>query len=317
MQNMSVAKSPCLGAAGALFLALFRYDFAVAMPLNQTGNPLKRLALLLACLPLAAFAADWDAPRQAFPLYGGSYYVGPQGVSSVLITSNAGHILIDSGTPKSPQQIAARIRELGFKVEDIKVILVSHEHYDHTGGVAALQRLSGATVMTSPRAKLVLESGKADQGDPQYGDLPDMEPVAKVKAVADGELVTLGPLAVKAHYTPGHTRGGMSWSWTAVENGKALNLVYADSLSAVSAGAFRYSGSAAYPAAKSDLERSIARVAALPCDILVTAHPEASDLFERQAKGKAALVDPAACRSYAEAGRARLAQTLAQEARPR
>lgn len=277
---------------------------------------MKRLACFLACLPLAA-AADWDAPQQPFPLYGGSYYVGPHGVSSVLITSHAGHILIDSGTPKSPQQIAAHIRALGFKVEDIKAILVSHEHYDHTGGVAALQRLSGATVMTSPHARQVLESGKPDPGDPQYGGLPDMEPVARVKAVADGELVTVGPLRVKALHTPGHTRGGMSWTWIAVENGKALNMVYADSLNAVSAGSFRYSGSAAYPAAKADVERSIARVAALPCDILVTAHPEASRLFERQARGKAALVDPAACRSYAEAGRARLAQTLAQEAQQR
>ena len=278
---------------------------------------MKRLALLLACLPLAAFGADWDAPQQAFALYGGSYYVGPQGVSSVLVTSNAGHILIDGGTPKSPRQIAAHIRALGFKVEDIKYILTSHEHFDHAGGVAELQRISGATVLTSVLAKPVLETGKANKGDPQYGDLPDMAPVANVKAVADGELVTVGPLAIKAHYTPGHTQGGMSWSWTAVENGKAMNMVYADSLNAFGAGSFRYSGSAAYPNAKGDVEQSIARVAALPCDILVTAHPEASALFERQAKGKAALVDPAACRNYAEAGRARLAKTLAQEAQKR
>ena len=278
---------------------------------------MKRLAFLLACLPCAAFAADWDAPQQPFALYGGSYYVGPQGVSSVLVTSNAGHILIDGGTPKSPQQIAARIRALGFKVEDIKYILTSHEHFDHAGGIAELQRLSGATVLTSPLALPVLETGKADKGDPQFGDLPDMAPVAKVKAVADGELVTVGALAIKAHYTPGHTQGGMSWTWTAVENGKAMNMVYADSLNAFGAGAFRYSGSASYPNAKLDVERSIARVAALPCDILVTAHPEASGLFERQAKGKAALVDPAACRTYAEAGRARLAKTLAQEAAKR
>ena len=278
---------------------------------------MKRLALLLACLPVAACAADWDAPQQAFALYGGSYYVGPQGVSSVLITSPAGHILIDGGTPKSPQQIATHIGALGFKIKDIKYILTSHEHFDHAGGIAELQRLSGATVLTSARAKPVLESGKADKGDPQFGDLPDMAPVAKVRAVADGEIVTLGALAVKAHYTPGHTQGGMSWTWTATEGNRTLNMVYADSLNAFGAGSFRYSGSASYPHAKRDVEQSIARVAALPCDILVTAHPEASALFERQAKGKAALVDPAACRNYADAGRARLAQTLAQEAEKR
>jgi metallo-beta-lactamase class B len=276
---------------------------------------LKRLALFLACLPLAAVAADWDAPQQPFPLYGGSYYVGPQGVSSVLLTSPAGHILIDGGTPKSPRQIAAHVRKLGFQVEDIKYILTSHEHYDHAGGIAQLQRLSGATVLTSAKAKPVLESGKADKGDPQYGGLPDVKPVAKVKAVADGDVVKLGPLAIKAHYTPGHTQGGLSWTWSASEHGKTLNLVYADSLTAFGAAGFRYSGSASYPNAKRDVEASIARVAALPCDILVTAHPDASGLFERQAKG--VLADTKACKAYADAGRERLAETLAQEAQQR
>ncbi|MGJ9417160.1 hypothetical protein ACHAC9_05240 [Massilia sp. CMS3.1] len=125
-----------------------------------------------------------------------------------------------------------------------------------------------------------------------------MAPVANVKTVADGELVKLGPLLVKAHYTPGHTQGGMSRSWTATEGNKTLNMVYADSLNAFGAGSFRYSGSASYPHAKRDVEQSIARVAALPCDMLVTAHPEASA-------------------SYADAGRARLAKTLAQEAQKR
>jgi metallo-beta-lactamase class B len=276
---------------------------------------LKRFAFLLACLPLLASGADWDAPQQPFPLYGGSYYVGPQGVSSVLITSGAGHILIDGGTPASPQQIAAHVRDLGFKVEDIKFILSSHEHFDHAGGIAELQRLSGATVVTSPRALAVLASGKADAGDPQYGDLPDMAPVANLKTVADGEQVRLGPLAVTAHYTPGHTQGGMSWTWRATEGRRTLSLVYADSLSAFGSGGFRYSGSASYPQARRDLERSIARVAALRCDLLVTAHPDASGLFERQARGQAALVDARACKRYAQAGRVRLAQTLEKEQR--
>lgn len=283
--------------------------------------PFKRLALSLSLVLTcthAAHAADWDAPQAPFPIYGGSYYVGPQGVASVLITSLKGHILIDGGTPKSAATIIEHIRRLGFKPEEIKTILVSHEHVDHAGGLAQLQRVSGATVLTSPAAKPVLESGKPSRGDPQFGALPDMEPVANVQEVRDGEVVTVGPLAVKANYTPGHTQGGITWTWTAVEPAGAMNMVYADSLNAFGLNGFRYSGNPYYPTAKADIERSIARVAALPCDILVSAHPEASGLFERHARqaneGSTAFIDREACRRYAEDGRQRLEKTLTQEA---
>ena len=284
---------------------------------------MKRLALLasivLATVP--ALAAEWEGAQDPFQLYGNSYYVGTAGLSSVLITSPAGHILIDGASPKAAVQIAAHIRQLGFKLEDIRYILTSHEHYDHVGGVAELQRLSGATVLTSPAAKPVLETGKADKGDPQFANLPDMAPVASVRSVRDGESVELGTLSVKAHYTPGHTQGGLSWTWQAFEHGRAMNMVYADSLTALGAGTFRYSGNTVYPNAKRDIERSIARVAALPCDILVTAHPDASGLLEKQVKqkqlGNAAFVNPGACVAYADAGRERLAKTLAEEAQKR
>ena len=284
----------------------------------------KRIAAILSCLCLstAALAADWEGPQEPFALHGNSYYVGTQGLSAVLLTSPAGHILIDGAGPKTPLQIAAHIRQLGFKVEEIKFILTSHEHLDHAGGIGELQRLSGATVLTSPAAKPVLESGVTDKADPQFSsNLPNMTPVAKVKTVRDGEIVTLGPLAIKAHYTPGHTQGGISWTWQSVENGKTLNMVYADSLNAVAGPNFRYSGNALYPQAKRDIERSIALVAALPCDILVSAHPDAIKLIERQAHvkqlGSAAFIDRDGCRKYAETGRKRLAETLAKEAAAR
>jgi len=281
----------------------------------------KRLTVLLSCaltaftaLPAFAAPAEWEGAQDPFQLYGNSYYVGTQGLSSVLITSEAGHVLIDGATPKSAVQIAAHIRKLGFKPEDIRYILVSHEHFDHAGGIAELQALSGATVITSPAAKSVLASGKTDKGDPQFGyDMADMKPVAPIRTVRDGESVELGSLSIKANYTPGHTQGGISWTWKALENGRAMNMVYADSLNAIAGPGFRYSANTVYPTAKADIERSIARVAALPCDILVTAHPDAVDLIERQAKGKAALVDQGACQRYAESGRVRLAKTLAAE----
>jgi metallo-beta-lactamase class B len=283
---------------------------------------LKHLVLpviLAAILPSApAAGADWNDPQEPFAVFGNTYYVGVRGLSSVLITSPAGHILIDGGSPKSPVQIAAHIRQLGFKVEDIKYILNSHEHFDHAGGIAELQRLSGATVLASVQGEQVLRTSLVSKGDPQFQHLTTpMSPVANTRAVGDGEVITLGPLSVKAHYTPGHTQGGTSWTWRSAEGGKTANLVYADSLNAIAAGTFRYSGDKAYPQARADLEKSIATVAAFDCDILISAHPEVSELWERKEKqavsGNAAFIDTQACRNYAAKGRAKLERTLAAE----
>lgn len=279
-------------------------------------------AVLAAGLPFApAAGADWNDPQEPFAIFGNTYYVGPRGLSSVLITSPAGHILIDGGSAESAVQIAQHVRQLGFKLKDIKYILNSHEHHDHAGGIAELQRLTGATVLASVKGEPVLRSGLADKGDPQYADLSPFSPVANTRAIGDGDAVTLGPLSVTARYTPGHTQGGTSWTWRSTEGARTANMVYADSLNAMSAGTFRYSGDKAYPNARADMEKSIARVAGLDCDILVSAHPEASNLWTRQAKqgeqGNSAFIDTQACRDYAAAGRAKLARTLAEEAAKR
>ncbi len=275
--------------------------------------------LMAAALGLAslAHAADWDGAQEPFAIYGNAYYVGPQGVSAVLVTSPAGHILLDGATPKSPAAIAAHIRQLGFKVEDIKYILTSHEHFDHAGGIAALQKLSGATVIGSVKSTPVLASGKANQSDPQFGSLTDMTPIAKTHAVKDGEVVTLGDLQLTAHYTPGHTPGGITWTWQSTENGRTVDMVYADSLNAFGLNGFRYGGDQRWPTAQQELKASIAKVAALKCDIILSAHPEVSELWEKKARqakeGNAAFIDPDGCRKYAAKGTARLAAQLASE----
>jgi metallo-beta-lactamase class B len=276
------------------------------------------VALLAAFAAGPAAAADWNDPQEPFAVFGNTYYVGTRGLSSVLITSAAGYILIDGGSPQSPRQIVRHIRQLGFEVGDIKYILNSHEHFDHAGGIAELQRLSGATVLTSVAAEPVLRTGATGKADPQFSTVPaTMAAIANVRAVRDGDVVRLGPLVLTAHYTPGHTPGGMSWTWKSTEGGRTVSMVYADSLIAIGSGGFRYSGNARYPNARADLERSIARVAAFDCDILLSAHPEASDLWERLAKqpalGNAAFIDTNACRAYAERGRVKLAATLAAE----
>lgn len=275
-------------------------------------------AVLAACLP--AVAEDWNAPQEPFAVFGDTYYVGTRGLSAVLITSPQGHILIDGGSPESAPLIARHIQQLGFKLDDIKLILNSHEHFDHAGGISALQRLTGAAVLSSVRGEQVLRTGKPSKGDPQYADLPAMAPVANTRSVADGEVVRLGPLAVTARYTPGHTQGGVSWTWRASENGRAAAMVYADSLNAFTAGTFRYSGDPAYPTALADIKKSIATVAAFDCDILISAHPEVGDLWLRQARqaaaGNVAFIDPQACRQYAARAEVRLSKTLAAEGKP-
>lgn len=277
---------------------------------------------LITCLALlvatSASAADWYAPQDPFPVYGNTYYVGTGGISAVLITSPAGHILVDAGAPEVEGQIAEHIRKLGFRVEDIRYILNSHAHQDHAGALSALQQLSGATVLASPASIEVLESGQPDKGDAQYPNLAPLVPVTHLRAVRDGETIHLGPLAVTAHFTPGHTRGGTSWTWKTTEGGRTVNVVFADSLFALAAEGRRFTGNPLYPQARKDVERSMATVAALPCDVLISAHPEFSGLWERKAKqasaGNAAFIDTGACRNYVTHARTYLANTLKKEA---
>lgn len=142
-------------------------------------------------------------------------------------------------------------------------------------------------------------------------------PVAQTRAVRDGETIRIGPLAVTTHFTPSHTRGGTSWTWQAEENGRSVNVLYPDSLTAVAAEGRRFSGNPLYPEASADVMRSFAIVEALPCDVLISAHLETAGLWERKAKqpalGDAAFIDTAACRNYVAKARAVLAKTLAAE----
>jgi metallo-beta-lactamase class B len=263
---------------------------------------------------------EWLAPQDPFPVYGNTYYVGTHGISAVLITSPAGHILIDSGPAEASAQVAAHIRALGFKVEDIRYILNGHEHFDHAGGIAALQKTSGAVVLGSPASVDVLRTGQPDKRDAQYPNLVPLAPVANARAVHDGEVVKLGPLAVTAHFTPGHTPGSTSWTWQSSEGGKTMHMVYADSLTAIAADNRSFSRNPLYANARADIEHSIATVEGLECDVLVGAHPDFAGLWERKARqaelGNAAFVDRDACRQYAANARTWLAKTLSAEARP-
>lgn len=261
--------------------------------------------------------AEWNTPQRPFQIFGNTYYVGPRGLGAVLVTSAEGHVLIDGALPESVPLIAENIRELGFRVEDVRLILNSHAHFDHAGGIAALQQASGAEVAASPSSRRVLERGSAGRDDPQFGELASFPPVDDVREITDGETLQVGPLALTAHFTPGHTPGGTTWSWRSCEGERCLDLVYADSQTPVSSDGFEFTRSRHYPNAIADFERSHAVLERLPCDILVTTHPGASRLWERlEAREQGApdaLIDPAACRRYAAEARTMLERRVARE----
>src|SRR4051794_21407403 len=184
-------------------------------------------------LLLAAFPADppkkcdscaaWNQPRQPFRVFGNTYYVGVAELASVLVTSPAGHVLLDGDLPQSAEQIDASIRALGFRTEDVKLILASHAHFDHVGGIAALQRVSHAKVAASASAAAALRQGLPTADDPQIAlgeAFMSFPRVAEVEAVEDGQTLRVGDLAISAHLTPGHTPGGVTWTWRACEGQK-------------------------------------------------------------------------------------------------
>jgi metallo-beta-lactamase class B len=217
--------------------------------------------------------------------------------------------------------IVQNIETLGFSIKDVRFILNSHAHYDHTGGLAALQRLSSAVVKVSaPSAKAFLR-GNVMEDDPQYGFGPkgNAFPAMKdVRVIADQQVVHVGDIALTAQFTPGHTPGGTSWTWQSCEGKTCLNFVFADSLSPFSTPEYHFSGQGGLHAA---LANSIARIAQLPCDIMMTTHPMFFNMAEKAALAhqnptKNPFIDPDACAAYAAKNKSKLARKLAKENQP-
>lgn len=264
-----------------------------------------------------ANCVEWNKPQPPFRVFGNTYYVGTHALSSVLITSSAGHVLIDGDLQESVPQIVGNIQSLGFRIQDVKLVVNSHVHFDHAGGIAELQRLSGARVVASPWSARVLKKGGIGKGDPQYGILRSINPVRNVSEIRDGESLRVGDIAITTHLTAGHTPGGTSWTWQSCEDTVCHNMVYADSLNPISAPGFRFSDNREYPNAIADFEKSFAFFETMPCEVMITAHPELSGLWDRLAArdrgAQDAMVDPGAGRRYAESGREKLRQRLAEE----
>jgi metallo-beta-lactamase class B len=260
----------------------------------------------------------WTQPQQPFRVYGNTYYVGSKGLSAILITSPEGDILIDGTLPKNAPLIEGNIRALGFKLKDIKLILNSHAHPDHAGAIAAIARDSGAQVAASAKGAKAIMLGGNDPDDPQHGEAAPYPKAGKVRIVADNETVHIGSIAIQAHYTPGHTPGSTTWTWTSCENTRCLSMVYADSISLLSNDSYRYNDPA-HPERLDDFRQGLKAIAALPCDILMVPHPDAIDFLSRAAQRKPGqssdpLVDTHACKAYAATGQQNLEKRIAKEA---
>lgn len=268
-------------------------------------------ALTGAALATACAGKDgWTDPAPPERIFGNSYYVGTCGISAILVTSPAGHVLIDGGTPQAGKLVADNIRKLGFRLKDVRWIVGSHEHFDHAGALAELKRQTGARFAAPAGAVQLYATGRSDPADPQAGTLETFPAVRVDRPLRDGEIIRVGPLRITGHFSPAHAPYGMSWTWTSCEGRVCRRMAYVDSISAISDKTYRYDR---HPARVAAFRRGMDRIAALPCDVLLVPHPGGAKMFERFA-GQAPLADPNACRAYAETGRGNLAKRLADEA---
>lgn len=254
----------------------------------------------------------WSEPAPPAHIHGRSWYVGTCGITVVLIETDAGLVLIDTGPEDAAPHVLTSIRALGFDPRQVKWMLSTHEHFDHTGGVAAIQQATGARLAAGAMAAPVLRSGKAHADDPQHDLLLayPMKPARVDRVLRDGAAVVLGGTRFTMHANPTHSPGSTSWTWQSCEKGQCLTIAYADSISTISSDAYRFTD---HPKRVDEARAGLRVIERLPCDLLLTPHPGGSDLLDRLS-GKAPLTGPRACVAYAQGGSERLAGRLAKEA---
>lgn len=225
---------------------------------------------------------SWKAPVPPRHLVANIYYVGASGVSAFLVTTPAGHFLLDTGFEDTVPLIARSVEQLGFKPADIKFILSSHAHNDHTGGHAAMQRLTGAQIVASAADARVLATGGEDDFSPFPKELMRYTPVKADRIVRDGESVSLGGVTLTAQLTPGHTRGATTWTMTVQDEGVARHVVFFSSASIVNGTSLVQNPP--YPTIADDYRATIAKLKALPCDIWFSPHGGNFALGEKLAR---------------------------------
>ena len=244
------------------FCLLFLLAF-IALTLNATAQ-------------LSETEQAWNRPVEPFRIAGNVYYVGAADLSSYLITTPKGHILLDSGMLETVPLVRANIEKLGFKIGDVKVLINSHAHYDHAAGLAELKRLTKARLYVSEAdAKLLARGGK---GDPNFGDRFPFEPAAADRTFTDGWKLKLGGTTMTAMVTPGHTKGCTSWTTDVAEGGRNLKAIFVCS---VTAPGYTLVGNKEHPQIVSDYESTFRRLKALKVDLFLSSHASAFGMAEK------------------------------------
>ena len=257
----------------------------------------------LSALLFAAFACDavglgnpaWTEPFAPFRVAGNIYFVGTRGVSSFLLTTPDGHILLDTGLQQTLPQVRANVENLGFALRDIKILLSSHAHFDHVEGHAEMQRLTGATVMAIGDDAAALSAGRDNSA---LGG-PGWTPVKVGRILRDGDTVSLGGVTLTAHLTAGHTKGCTTWTTTVAENGKSLRVVFVGGVS-VNQGVELLDNSR-HPSIIADYDRTFKVLKELEADIFLAQHPDMFEMEQKVARNAGAgnaFVDPAGYKAF-------------------
>jgi metallo-beta-lactamase class B len=243
---------------------------------------------------------DWTEPFPPFKIAGNLYYVGSKGLANYLITTPQGHILINSDLEENVPLIRASVERLGFKFTDIKILLISHAHWDHNAASDTIKKMTGAKYLVMDADVPVVESG--GKTDFHYGNVPSSlyTPTRVDRVLHHGDEVKLGGTTLVAHLTPGHTKGCTTWTMKVKEAGKTYNVVVIGSPN-VNPG-YRLVNNAAYPQIAADYEKMFRVLKSLPCDIFLGAHGNYFDMESKYARLKdgapSVFVDPEGYKKY-------------------
>ena len=252
-------------------------------------------AMLLLAAPAAwlqAQPADWAEPFPGHRVIGNLYAVGTAGLGVFLITSDEGHILINTGLEDSTPLIRENIESVGYQLEDVRILLTMQAHWDHTAALAEIKEIAGAEMWATEGDARVLEDGGFS--DPHFGGRVSFEPVEVDRIISDGEIIELGDVRLRVHEHPGHTEGSSSYSMQVAEGGRDYNVVVAN-MGTINEGK-RLVVDPTYPGVAEDFARTYASQKAMEIDVWVAAHGGQYGLHDKYEPGQAyspdTFVDP-------------------------
>ncbi len=287
---------------------LFRYSLALSV--------LSALVLPPAGAQANEQWREWNRPVEPFRIFGPLYYVGASDITAFAVATSEGIILLDGGFPETASQIIRNLEALGLGIGAVKVLLNSHAHFDHAGGLAELKARSGAQLVASEEDALLLAAG--GKGDFAWGDALPYPPVQVDRKIRDLESVTLGGVTLTAQVTAGHTKGCTTWTASFEAGGTRREAVFVCSATVPDPESYKLAGNPAYPAIATDYEATFARLRGLPCDLFLASHGGFFDLAGKSARLRMGaqmtnpFVDPEGYRAYVERSELRFRKALAE-----